>query len=345
MPNVVGRRSPPKLSARPRSHTRPKYSDGAQWGKTRDPEQIQRDFQDFPKANIGLPTGAENGIIVIETDTKEGHENLEQDGEVALAKLEQEHGKLPDTLMAESPSGSKHRYFNHPGAGIKVLTSASVLGPGIDVRGDGGMVIAPPSVRKDGAYCWLNNLPIADAPPWLINLVTAKTSGKSTGNVQKPPRFEVPPAFQHLVPNQSLGAGIEGPPPPKIQDIIKEGGCGWLQEAYETGGKAFNDPQWYQSLRVLTFVENGHELAHQIGNQHEGYTPESTEKKWAHANNARQKFGWPSCKAIMGISTKGGHRFIWVCSRIRSRSTPSHRMAMTRLLAMHPSWPSSMPCG
>ena len=148
-------------------------SNGRAWGMTQDPDEICRDFARPDRTAIGLPTGAVNGFFVIEVDTPEGHEGV--DGRAALKQLESQHGALPNTLMGESPSGSLHRYYKQPGTGIKVRNSTSQLGPGIDVRGDGGMVIAPPSLRPGkGAYRWLNDDPIADAPEWLITLVTTK---------------------------------------------------------------------------------------------------------------------------------------------------------------------------
>ena len=52
--------------------------------------------------------------------------------------------------------------------------SASLIGPGIDVRGDGGMVVGPPSVKLGkGVYSWRNDLPIADAPRWLLDRIVA----------------------------------------------------------------------------------------------------------------------------------------------------------------------------
>jgi hypothetical protein len=75
--------------------------------------------------------------------------------------------------MAISPSGSPHRYFNYP-KDTTIKNSTSKIAPGIDVLGDGGMVIAPPSIRPGkGQYKWLNAAPIANAPSWLIELVTA----------------------------------------------------------------------------------------------------------------------------------------------------------------------------
>jgi putative DNA primase/helicase len=155
-----------------KSHKSAAHSNGSRWGATRNPAEITADFRRWPNARIGLPTGAINGLVIIETDTVEGHG---VDGAASLAKLEFEHGRLPDTLAAISPSGSVHSYLRHPGAGLKIKTTGSELGPGIDVRGDGGMVLVPPSVNTDGlAYRWLNRLPIAPMPDWLVELTREK---------------------------------------------------------------------------------------------------------------------------------------------------------------------------
>src|SRR6516162_2287346 len=138
-------------------------SGGRAWGATSDRDEICRDFVRWPDAGIGIPTGAGNGIVVVEYDTVVGHG---VDGAAALEDLQDRHGRLPDTLQALTASGSLHNYLKHPGAGIKIKCSNSELGPGIDVKGDGGMVIAPPSNGRR----WLNRNPIAELPAWLIEL-------------------------------------------------------------------------------------------------------------------------------------------------------------------------------
>jgi hypothetical protein len=102
-----------------------KFSKGRNWAKTKDPEEIKRDFKRWPKA-IGIPTGADNGIFVVEADTKKGHD---VDGIGSLRKLEADHGALPETLRAESPSGSVHYYFNWP-ADVNIINSTSKIAPG-----------------------------------------------------------------------------------------------------------------------------------------------------------------------------------------------------------------------
>jgi hypothetical protein len=148
------------------------------WGATRDSEQIRKDFTRWPDANIGIPTGADNGFWVLETDTKTGHANLETDGRASLQALTDRHGPLPPTLQGASPTESDHRYFKNP-KGLTIRNSASKLAPGIDVRGEGGMVVAPPSVRDGvGVYRWITNIAPAEAPVWLLQLIQEGTTAE-----------------------------------------------------------------------------------------------------------------------------------------------------------------------
>ena len=149
------------------SHKSAQFSGGAQWGKTTHPKIIRQDFRRWRDANLGIATGAVSRIFVIEADTIEGHG---VDGLASIKELEAKHGPLPETLIAISPSGSVHRYYRHPGEEVKIWSTAGELAPGVDIKGDGGMVIAPPSIKPGvGVYGWLNEgHPIADAPDWLI---------------------------------------------------------------------------------------------------------------------------------------------------------------------------------
>jgi hypothetical protein len=72
---------------------------------------------------------------------------------------------VPPTREAESPSASRHRLFKHPGPSFHVKSVDALRGhKGADVKGDGGMFIAPPSRRADGEHRWINDLPIAELP-------------------------------------------------------------------------------------------------------------------------------------------------------------------------------------
>jgi hypothetical protein len=185
-----------------KSYKSAKFSNGRNWGATKDPEEIKRDFERRPDANVGIPTGPDNGIFVVEADTPEGHA---VDGIASLRSLEAMHGKLPDTLTSESPSGSLHYYFNWP-TGTTIRNSTSKIAPGVDVRGDGGMVIAPPSVRPGiGQYRWLNEgTPIADAPDWLIEFATAGDTDEERMPAEPEAPVALVAAALAVIPNADL---------------------------------------------------------------------------------------------------------------------------------------------
>jgi Bifunctional DNA primase/polymerase, N-terminal/Primase C terminal 2 (PriCT-2) len=153
-----------------KSYKAARFSNGHRWGATNKPRVIERNFRRWPKANLGIPTGAENRFWVLDADTPNGHG---VNGIAELKKLERKYGHLPETLTAISPSGGRHYYFERPKCGI-VCNSASAIAPGIDVRGEGGMVLAPPSING-AAYRWLNwGTPIAKAPEWLLKLAVRR---------------------------------------------------------------------------------------------------------------------------------------------------------------------------
>jgi hypothetical protein len=99
-------------------------------------------------ANIGIATGATAGLIVLDEDPQKG-------GTESLAALEAKYGPLPSTVEALTGGDGRHLYLRHPGPGMEVPSSVGKLGPGLDIRADGGYVIAPPSTHRSGrSYEW-----------------------------------------------------------------------------------------------------------------------------------------------------------------------------------------------
>ena len=154
-----------------KSYKSAKHSDGRNWGATTDADEIRRDWTQWPKANLGIVAGPQSGLFVIDADTMEGHG---KDGVGTLRGWIKEHGDLPHTIEADTPSGGWHVYFRYPD-NMKIQTNSDKLAPGIDVRGEGGMVLAPPSVKTDGTgYSWRNPpgfFELADCPQWLLEKI------------------------------------------------------------------------------------------------------------------------------------------------------------------------------
>lgn len=129
---------------------------------TLDVDRLQRWWKAAPRANIGIRTGAASRLFVLDIDVKKA------DGKASLRRLEARHDGLPPTLEARTASGGRHFYFAFPG--VELRNSAGRLGEGIDTRCDGGYVVAPPSVIREGSYTWVDpQAPLAAMPVWLVD--------------------------------------------------------------------------------------------------------------------------------------------------------------------------------
>lgn len=123
----------------------------------------------FAGCLTGVATGPGTGIWVLDVD-RHATGNV-GDGYASLAALEAEHGPLPPTFTVRTPSGGEHRYYRYPTDGRDVVTKAGTCGPGLDTRGLGGQVVAPATWAGVGEYRVAHDLPVADAPSWLLDLV------------------------------------------------------------------------------------------------------------------------------------------------------------------------------
>ena len=113
------------------------------------------------KAGVAIRTGAESGLVVIDIDSDHG-------GERSLADLLDRHGALPDGRTIHTGGGGAHLYFQHPG--YPIPNSAGRLGTGVDIRGDGGYVVAPPSRhRSKRSYAVIaHDGIIPELPTWVM---------------------------------------------------------------------------------------------------------------------------------------------------------------------------------
>jgi hypothetical protein len=118
--------------------------------------EVRAWFSRWPHANVGIVTGALSRLAVIDVDAPHG-------GLQSLAQLERDRGPLPGTPQVLSGGGGRHFYFRHPGAWI---ANRVALRPGIDLRADGGCVVAPPSLHPSGRrYRWLSGSGPESVPP------------------------------------------------------------------------------------------------------------------------------------------------------------------------------------
>lgn len=139
---------------------------------TVDMDLIESWWTRWPESNIGIATGPESGLWVVDIDNKRsvevGH-RLVGVGDHSIAEMEYEHDPFPETWIVETGGGGRHLYFSWtPGCG----GNRASLRPGIDIRGDGGYVVAPPSVHASGHLYRHEDegvLPVP-APVWLLEI-------------------------------------------------------------------------------------------------------------------------------------------------------------------------------
>jgi hypothetical protein len=132
---------------------------------TTDEQRVRAWWTRRPDAMIGMPAGTRTNTFVLDVDLDPA-EGI--NGPKTLAELTAKHGPLPSTLTSNTPRGGTQFFFLLNGADIRCSTSR--VGPDLDIRGEGGYVVLPPSVRADGTpYRWLDeNASPVEAPAWLI---------------------------------------------------------------------------------------------------------------------------------------------------------------------------------
>lgn len=165
---------------------------GGFYAATTDIEPIKSWWARWPGAAIGLRTGQDSGLFAVDIDPRNG-------GDISLEFLEGQHGALPETIESHTGGGGRHLLFRWPGQ--PVPCSVGKIGAGIDVKGDGGYIILPPSDHESGRrYCWLidqepGEHELAEAPAWLMDMI-------------------MQPQEPHRLPDTQTAA---------VQDVIPEG--------------------------------------------------------------------------------------------------------------------------
>lgn len=149
---------------------------------TTDAAIIRAWWRQWPTANVGITTGAASGFIALDIDPRHG-------GDDGLRELQDEHGRLPATVESMTGGGGQHILFAHPGRHVKCRTGKDPVAgkPGVECKGDGGYIVAPPSNHASGnVYTWeLSSepgaLPLAELPAWLLDELTRDGQKPTTG--------------------------------------------------------------------------------------------------------------------------------------------------------------------
>lgn len=154
-----------------------------------DEMQISRWWKKWPDANIGIVTGQVSRIIVLDVDVPKGEETIRE------RKLH-----LPATPTSRTGSGGWHYVYKHPGGDCRNFAGkiGSTILPNVDFRGDGGLIVAPPSLHASGRrYEWLpsfspRDIEPADPPEWLVDLIREQARhGDGASSRLKPEDWEV----------------------------------------------------------------------------------------------------------------------------------------------------------
>lgn len=160
---------------------------------TTDAERIKKWWSNAPESNIGIATGAKSdGLVAIDMDV---HPERGEDGTRTLKAWEAEHGELPDTVAVKTGSGGIHALYR---SSTEVRNSANGMA-GVDIRGWGGFIVAPPSVHPSGGeYEWINDpfaYEIADAEANTMAFIeSVRPNG---GTAEHRPKLEVADSVDH----------------------------------------------------------------------------------------------------------------------------------------------------
>lgn len=126
-------------------------------------EELSREIARVPGANLGIATGVSSGFFGLDVDPLHG-------GTEYLAELVARCGPLPETYEVRTGSGGTHYYFSLPDWPI-TNSRGRLEKRGLDVRGSGGQLVAPPSTTDRGSYLVVRDAPVAPAPTWLLDFL------------------------------------------------------------------------------------------------------------------------------------------------------------------------------
>ncbi|MCI0562607.1 MAG: bifunctional DNA primase/polymerase, partial [Nitrososphaera sp.] len=193
---------------------------------TTEPLEIRRWFKDYwPRSNIGVATGSKSSMFVVDIDQKYG-------GMTKWKELIKKWGDIPPTPMTETGSGGNHIFFKWPTTVVVPTKSKLYPGIGIDLRGEGGQAVLPPSNNESGEYSWVENaapweVPVAEAPEWLL----AEISAASVETGKESERFNVVRALCGVPEGERNHALVSLAGSLRAQDLPYDTAISWIIQA------------------------------------------------------------------------------------------------------------------
>ena len=193
----------------------PGARDGGVHLATTDAAQIDAWWGAEPDANVAIATGAASGVLVLDVDVKsaDGFGSLK----AIIAGLPADAPAFtldtPWQATGQYEQGRGRQYFFAYPPGCRIKNSAGKLGPGLDIRGEGGYVVAAPSIHPSGvAYAWdpenhPRKMAFAPTPGWLLSLLIQPKNHFPVSDKHMPPGFR--PSWD-AVPEAYARAAIAG---------------------------------------------------------------------------------------------------------------------------------------
>jgi len=140
---------------------------------TTDPLIVQKWWRQWPEANVAMPTGDKSGFVAVDVDVKNG-----VDGYESLSSIEAMFG-VQGTRRIETPSGGIHLIYS---CNQWVKNRVGIL-DGIDVRGDGGYIVAQGSVIDGSAYKVIHDVPPEEMTMDMVSWINDTQNTKSPSKV------------------------------------------------------------------------------------------------------------------------------------------------------------------
>ena len=246
-----------------------------------DPEQIKQWWHENPGAMIGVPTGAASGFFVVDQDRKPGM----GDGVETWNEWCREHRRepLPVTRKHNTPSTGRHALYRCP-RDLEIRSiKLGALGPGIEIKGEGGYVIVPPSVMAGGAAYTASAIDeIADPPGWLLDMIRRHQEHRGNGrDGDVHPSAEFESAMEQY---DSAGVSEEA----RDNDWVAVEEVQAALDVIVPGTIEMREPAWF---------EIGCALHHVLGDEKGFPLFEGCRKKWPHYDAARCRRKWRKVKA------------------------------------------------